>query len=89
LKKLNNQTNFAHKSNFNLCAYAHVTLWLYFNIDFKIFKGGTLEEAIANKSFCGQNFTEECLLSWTFKLLNAIDYLHNELKIIHRDIKPG
>ncbi len=55
----------------------------------KIIKGGTLEEAIAHKLFCGTKFTEEYLISWTYKLLSALDYLHNELKIIHRDIKPG
>ena len=31
----------------------------------------------------------ECQLEWAEQLINGLHYFHNELKIIHRKIRPG
>ena len=56
---------------------------------FKYLKEGSLDKAIAEKAIHKQTFENEIILKWTNQLLNALEYLHDSKRIVHRDVKPG
>jgi serine/threonine protein kinase len=49
----------------------------------------SLDTLIGEKQFCQSFFEYTRLLKWTSNLMDAIQYLHETKKIVHRDIKPG
>ena len=48
-----------------------------------------MDKAIAEKAINKQNFENEIILKWANQLLNALEYLHDSKRIVHRDVKPG
>ncbi len=56
---------------------------------FCITKEGSLEELINEKSQHKKIIEPELQKKWSLQMLNGLEFLHNRLKVIHRDIKPG
>lgn len=50
----------------------------------KLYKGGNLREHVILRD---DDFTEEVVKCYAYKLVTAIEYLH-ENNILHRDLKP-
>lgn len=48
-----------------------------------------LEDIIEEKAFLEEDFTNEEVLKVSWAIANALNYLHNEKKILHGDIKSG
>ena len=48
-----------------------------------------LEDIIEEKAFLGEDFTNEEVLKVSWAIANALNYLHNDKKILHADIKSG
>ena len=51
--------------------------------------GEDLEKLILQKKFYKQYLNEELIWDILFQTLRALNYIHNEKKILHRDIKPS
>jgi serine/threonine protein kinase len=52
-------------------------------------KEGSLEELINEKSQHKTVIEPELQKKWSLQMLNGLGFLHNILKVIHRDVKPG
>ena len=50
---------------------------------------GSLDKLIAKYAASGTHFPTKKVTHFVEELADALDYCHNTLRIIHRDIKPG
>ena len=55
----------------------------------EVVKGTNLSELIRNQSEKGEYFEETVVWKLLICLLSVLRYMHNERKIIHRDLNPS
>lgn len=53
-----------------------------------LFKEGTLSDKIASEFLYNTRFDKAIAYKWIFELITAVNFLHNQIKMLHRDIKP-
>ena len=63
--------------------------FLNFNVKIFLEKEGSLEELINEKNHYKQVIDPNLQKKWSLQMLNGLEFLHDRLHVIHRDIKPG
>ncbi|KAL4505402.1 hypothetical protein ABPG72_002464 [Tetrahymena utriculariae] len=51
--------------------------------------GGDLQQKIHERKKTCKPFSEDQILDWFLQICYGLDYMHNNKKIVHRDIKPS
>ena len=52
-------------------------------------KDGSLDKYIAVKELHQEPLKFKTQFDWTYQLIDALDYIHNDAKMVHRDFKTG